>query len=224
MVDYLPSELTVQNIKENVLTTKNLIMELSNIASDLKEIVSEIREITHALNTFVSNLGIFVDNSIVTDRRFLKYAEMGYAFHFIERFENIANNGTATVYFKNPENSGHLVYLVGIEISTLAQLYINAYRFPTITSPGTNLLKLNLRFDAPRESIVIAQKNVTFTGTPTARMVVPGGQKQSALGALSALGEGLILQPNTHLLIEFVNTSGATTSFSVRYLWFEVQL
>ncbi|MEM2191359.1 MAG: hypothetical protein QW540_08035 [Archaeoglobaceae archaeon] len=51
--------------------------------------------------------------------------------------------------------------------------------------------------------------------------VVPGGTKNNPIGTFASIGESLIIDPGYASLLEFTNISGATTSLSVRAMWWE---
>ncbi|MEM2261256.1 MAG: hypothetical protein QXK24_02265 [Ignisphaera sp.] len=211
------SELTLSDI---LTKTEELYTKLLDLENKLSETISKLNDIYNRLD-FLK----FDDKSLAISHRLMHYAEIGYGFHLFERYENIANNGTETLYLQNPSNSTRLIYVVGIEISTLAQLFIDAYRNPTITNMGSEVNTLNLRFGHENTSSLIARKSVSFqSATPSAKMLVSGGGKTNAIGSFASIGEGMILPPDNALLIQFLNNSGSSTSFSVRVLWFEVPM
>lgn len=211
------SELTLSDV---LTKTEELYDKLLDIEGKLSETISKLNDIYDRLD-FLK----FDDKTLAINHRLMHYAEIGYGFHLFERYENIANNEIETLYLQNPSNSTRLIYIVGIEISTLAQLFIDVYRNPTITDMGSEIYTLNLRYGHQNTSCLVARKSVSFQSTtPSAKMLIGGGGKTSAIGSFASIGEGIIIPPDNALLIQFLNNSGASTSFSVRVLWFEIPI
>lgn len=222
----------LQNL-DTLLSTRASETRLSEVSSKISDVNDKLIDLETKIDSLIAKIDSlnekldflkFDDKSLGVSSRLMHYAEIGYGFHLFERYENVANNATETLYLQNPSDSTRIVYIAGIEISTLAQLFINGYRNPTITNPGSEIITLNLRFGHPNTSSLIARKSVSFeSDTPLAKMLVPGGAKSSAIGSFSAIGEGIIIPPDNALLLQFINNSGASTSFAVRVLWFEIE-
>ncbi|MEM3145640.1 MAG: hypothetical protein QW332_06615 [Thermoproteota archaeon] len=236
-LDTRASETTLSNILTKLdteLSTRASELTLSDVLTKTEELYDKLLDIEGKLSETISKLNDiydrldflkFDDKTLAINHRLMHYAEIGYGFHLFERYENIANNEIETLYLQNPSNSTRLIYIVGIEISTLAQLFIDVYRNPTITDMGSEIYTLNLRYGHQNTSCLVARKSVSFQSTtPSAKMLIGGGGKTSAIGSFASIGESIIIPPDNALLIQFLNNSGASTSFSVRVLWFEIPI
>jgi len=166
----------------------------------------------------------FIDGTQITNPRFFERIYNGYGFSISYRFENVAADGTADVYFENPSGSGVTVFLIAVECTSLAQGWIDLYRDATVTSSGTELTPVNLN----QESDIVSGVSVEYGGTYDIsgatlvhNTVIPGGTKKEAVGTYAEVGESVVIPEAYSLLVRFTNKSASATDMSIRFIWWE---
>ena len=167
----------------------------------------------------------FLDGTLLINPRFFKKIYEGYGFSVSRRFEGVASDASIDLYFENPSGSGRHVFLVSVEIVSLAQAWIDIYRGNTVTAHGTALTPVNLNFEKDIPSVANVEYGGTYTtGTLTLNTVCPGGSKKEAVGGKAEVGETAIIPPNFNFLIRVTNKSASATDLSIRILWWEEQI
>jgi len=167
----------------------------------------------------------FLDGTQIVNPRFFYKVYEGYGFAVGHRFPGVGAGSSVDLYFENPSGSGRRVYIVTVEVTSLAQAWIDIYRGNTVTAPGTALTPVNLNFEKNIPSIVNAEYGGTYgLGTLTFDDVCPGGSKKQAVGGAAEVGETAIIPPGYNFLVRVTNKSAAATDLAVRILWWEEPL
>jgi len=183
----------------------------------------EIRRQLEELNRkIVSALLQFLDGTMIINPRLFYKIYEGYGFSVSHRFEGVGAGSSVDVYFENPSNSGRQVFLVVVEVVSLAQAYIDIYRGNTVTVSGTALTPVNLNFEKNIPSVVNVEHGGTYgLGTLTLNTVCPGGSKKEAIGGNAEVGETAVIPEGFNFLVRLTNQSASATDLSVRILWWE---
>jgi len=167
----------------------------------------------------------FPDGTQIFNPRFFYKIYEGYGFSVSHRFEGVASGASVDLYFENPSGSKRQVFIVVVEIVSLAQAYIDIYRGNTVTAPGTALTPVNLNFEKNIPSVVNVEYGGTYTtGTLTLNTVCPGGSKKEAVGGNAEVGETVIIPEGFNFLVRVTNQSASATDLSIRILWWEEPL
>ena len=177
------------------------------------------RQIERALD---DSLLRFVDNTIIVNPRFFKKVYEGRGFTASHRFTGIASGSFIDMYFENPSNSGRTVYIVAIEVTALAQCYIDVYRNNTISSPGTPITPLNLNLGSSNTSVAHVEYGGSYSyGTLAKDTLCPGGSKKEAIGGHAEIGESAVIPPGYNFLVHVTNASASSTDIAIEILWWE---
>jgi len=162
------------------------------------------------------------DGTAIMERNFFKRIHEGYGFSISHRFEGVAADASADLYFENPANSGREAFIVMIEVVSFGQAHIDIYRGNEIVANGTKLTPVNLNFEKTITSVVNAEYGGTYTlGTLTLNTVCPGGALIRAIGGTAEVGETAVIPPNFNFVVRVTNKSGAATDLSIRVIWWE---
>ena len=154
--------------------------------------------------------------------RFEDKIDCGYGFSVSHRFEAVASDASVDIYFENPSGSGRTIYIIAIEISTLAQAWADVYRGNTVSVSGTSITPVNLNFSSTISSIVNAEYGGTYTtGTLVHNTVIGGGTRVNAIGSLAEVGETVVIPPGNNLLVRATNKDTAASDISIRIVWWE---
>ena len=194
--------------------------EYGNITTSLRaDTVGIAKEET--LRRIANALGSVGVDSFITMTRLQKRIEDGYAFSVSHRFESVGSDEVVTMYFENPSDSGRTVYVVVVEVTSLAQAWVDVYRNVT-PSGGTSITPVNLNFAEDIPSAAIVKYGVTFEGgVHVTKLVCPGGSRVNAVGGAVEVGESVIVPPGYNVLIAVTNKSGSATDLSIRIIWWE---
>lgn len=164
----------------------------------------------------------FIDGTQITNPRFFYKIYEGYGFAVGHRFSSIASGSSVDLYFENPLGSGRRVYIITVEVTSLAQAWIDIYRGNTVAAHGTALTPVNLNFEKNIPSIVNAEYGGTYgLGTLTLDDLCPGGSKKEAVGGDAEVGETVIIPPGYNFLVRVTNKSASDTDISIRIVWWE---
>ena len=91
-----------------------------------------------------------------------------------------------------------------------------------LVSHGASLSIFNLNFGCSNSSVAYAEYGVEWEGGERIPDdILPGGQRIRAVGGAVELGESVVIPENRNLVVDVVNESGQTSSFSVRAIWWE---
>jgi len=168
---------------------------------------------------FRSNASVV--NFIVYPQFFRKIIE-GKAFSISHRFEGVASDAHADLFFENPSGSGKDVHIIVVEVTSLAQAWIDIYRNSSIASSGTPLTPTNLNFESSNSSVVSAEYGGSYTlGSLVHNTVVPGGSHIRAIGGAVEVGESVVMPEGFNFLIRATNKSASSTDLSIRIIWWE---
>lgn len=163
----------------------------------------------------------FVDGTQITNPRFFYKIYQGYGFSVGHRFESVASDAAVNLYFSNPAASGMHVFIITIDVASLAQAWMDVYR-AVAPSGGTAITPVNLNFSSANTSVVVAKYGVTYTGgTLVHSSVCPGGSKVQAVGGVAEIGETVVIPPGYDLLVKVTNKSTGATDLSIRIVWWE---
>jgi len=166
----------------------------------------------------------FSDGTLITNPRFSKKIYDGYGFSISHRFEGVASDGVAEVYFENPSGSERTVFIIAIECTSFAQGWVDVYRDALVTSSGTELTPVNLNQGSTNTSVVDVEYGGTYDISEAQLVhntVVPGGSRQRAIGSLAEVGETVVIPAEYSLLIRFTNKSASAADMSIRIVWWE---
>jgi len=164
----------------------------------------------------------FDDGTQITDPRFEYMVHKGLGFSISHRFESVADDASADVYFENPAGSGVEVYIIAIEVTSLGSAYIDIYRGNTVNAAGTPLTPINLNFKSGGDSRANVEYGGTYTtGNLTLSTLCPGGSKKEAVGGQAGVGEVVVMPLDFNFLVRVTNKSGGATDLSIRILWWE---
>ena len=146
----------------------------------------------------------------------------GHAFSVSHRFEGVASDANADLFFENPSDSGKTVNIVIVEVVSLAQAHVDIYRGNTVTTPGTPLIPVNLNLGSPTTSVVNAEYGGAYAlGELAVNTVCPGGSHVRAIGAATEVGETVVVPEGENFLVRATNKSASATDLSIRILWWE---
>lgn len=164
----------------------------------------------------------FTDSSlIVAQRQFYKIWE-GKGYQVGYRFEDVGDNESVDIYVENPEGSGKLVYMLVPKISPTGLCFLDIYEVTDVTSHGTELQPMNLRTGANEGSVLRIEYGGTYvTGNRLLSDVIPGGTSVRAVGTVAELGEGIIFDEGSRILIRITNKSASTAYIGIRLVWWE---
>jgi len=164
----------------------------------------------------------FLDKALITNPRFYYKAYEGYGFAASRSFKGVSSGSSVDILFHNPSGSGRIVNVVLVDVTGLAELYVEIYVGNTITSPGTEVTPLNLRPSTGISSVGKIYYGGTYTlGSMIYDMVCPGGSKQFAIGGALSLGEAVIMDEGVNFVMRITNASASSTDFSARAVWWE---
>ena len=164
----------------------------------------------------------FLDGTLIVNARLFKKIYDGYGFSISHRFENVASGDSVEIYFENPANSGRVVFIISIEITTFAQAWADVYRNNSVTSSGTTTTPVNLNFGSNIASVVSVEYGGTYSlGDNVHNTVVPGGSRIRAIGSQSEVGEVVIIPEGKNFIVRVTNKSGSSSDISVRIIWWE---
>jgi len=167
----------------------------------------------------------FIDGTQIVNPRFFYKIYEGYGFSISHRFEGVGADSSVDLYFENPSDSGRQVFVVVVEIVSLAQAWIDVYRENTVTVSGTALTPVNLNFEKTISSVVNVEYGGTYElGTLTLNTICPGGSKKEAVGGNAEVGETVVIPPGFNFLVRVTNKSASATDLSIRILWWEEPL
>ena len=183
--------------------------------------------LAEALNRIVGNkLLQFADGTLIVNQRIFMKTYQGYAFTAGHRFENVASDSEVNAALRVPEDAGREVFFIVVEVSTLAQAYIDLC-FDAYQSGGTELKPVNLKRSMKDQISPVAEAlhSVTYTpGEDRLPLVHSGGSKQFAVGGLTELGGSAILAPGCDAVVAVTNKSASSQDISIRLLWWEDEL
>jgi len=166
----------------------------------------------------------FSDGTLIVNPRFSKKIYDGYGFSISHRFEDIAADGVAEVYFENPSGSNRTIFMIAIECTSLGQGWVDLYRDASVTSSGTKLTPVNLNQESTNTSAVEVEYDGTYDISEAQLVhntVVPGGSRIRAVGGFAEVGEAVIIPAKYSLLVRFTNKSASATDMSIRIIWWE---
>jgi len=167
----------------------------------------------------------FTDGTQIVNPRLFYKTHEGYAFSVSHRFEGVGAGASVDLYFGNPAGSGRKVFIVAVEVVSLAQAYIDIYRGNTVTAAGTALTPVNLNFEKNISSVANVEYGGTYgLGTLTLNTVCPGGSKKEAVGGNADVGETVVAPEGFNFLVRVTNKSASDTDLSIRVLWWEEPL
>jgi len=168
---------------------------------------------------FRNNAGIV--NFIVYPQFFRKIIE-GKGFSISHRFEAVASDAPADLFFENPSGSKKDVYIIVVGVVSFAQLWVDIYRDNVVASSGTPLTPINLNFESSVSSVVSAEYGGTYTpGNLVHSTVAPGGSHIRAIGGAVEVGESVVMPEGFNFLIRVTNKSAGSTDLSIRVIWWE---
>lgn len=164
----------------------------------------------------------FIDGTIIVNQRFFKKIFEGYGYSISHRFENISSGSSVDLYFENPSTSEKNVFIIAVEIVTFAQAWIDIYRNNSITASGTSITPLNLNMSSSNTSVSYIEYGGTYTtGELALNTVCPGGSRIRAVGGVSEVGESVIVNPGSNILVRVTNKSADSQDVSIRIIWWE---
>jgi len=164
----------------------------------------------------------FKDGTQIVNPRFFYKIHEGYGFSISHRFTGVASGGSVDLFFENPAGSGRTVYVVAVEVASLAQAWVDVYRDNKVASSGTKLTPLNLNLGKPISSVVNAEHGGTYTlGALAHSTVCPGGSLVRAVGYVVEVGETVIIPEGYNILVRATNQSASSTDLSIRIIWWE---
>ncbi len=169
------------------------------------------------------SLLLLSDKTLVTTTRFQKRILDGDGFSISHRFESIAAGSSINVLIANPSGSGKQIYLIQVNVISLAQAWVNVYLNASYTG-GTDLTPYNLNTCSSKTSSSTLKYNVTISGSPTPykTSVCPGGTSVRAVGDAVEVGETMILGEGCSLIFEVINKDTTqSTDFSIGIIWWE---
>ena len=164
----------------------------------------------------------FRDRTIIVNPRFFYKICEGYGFSISHRFESVGSGSSVDLYFENPSGSGRNIFIVVVEVVTLAQLWVDIYRGNSVSSSGTSLTPVNLNMGSSITSVANVEYGGTYTlGTLTLNTVCPGGSRNRAVGGAIEIGETVEIPENFNFLVRATNKSASSTDLSIRIIWWE---
>jgi len=179
---------------------------------DVEKIKKALREV----------LLTFADKTLIVNPRFFYKIYEGKGFSISHRFEGIAADASVDVYFENPSGSEKIVYIIVIEVVSLARAWVDIYRGVTVSSPGTQITPVNLNFSSNNTSVVKVEYGGTYSGGELVHSTVcPGGSHIRAIGGATEVGESVVVPEDNNFLVKVTNKSASATDLSIRIIWWE---
>jgi len=178
-----------------------------------------VEEIKKALR---ETLLTFLDRTLIVSPGFFYKIYEGKGFSISHRFEGVASDASADVYFENPSGSGRTAYIIAVEIISLAQAWVDIYRGVTVSTPGTQITPVNLNFSSNNASVVKVEYGGAYTGGARVHSTVcPGGSHIRAIGGAVEVGESVVIPEDNNFLVRVTNKSASATDLSIRIIWWE---
>lgn len=205
-------------------TIESLLEQLSdnltNIKSDTDDISANVDRPISSIIESISSLSDKIDT-------LLKYGypmrhNAPFTFIFLKRYE-IADGSSKTILFENPSNSDKTAFLL-YTTRGQANADIDTYINPEVTDYGTEITDKVITLDLsyyglnPRAKVY---EDPTISGDSVLTDVLSGGLNPKPIGDFNALGEVLILPPKSSVAIKITNTSGVSSKYSVKLVWYE---
>jgi len=203
------------------------VLDTSSFIQKVGEIISSIQGNTDTITNKIDEkipypLLQFYDGTVLTNQRFFKKIEDGSAFSVSNRFEAVAADGTISMYFENPSTSSKKVYVLVVQVVSMAEFWIDIYRDNTITTNGTPIDPVNLNFGSDNESVAYVEYGGVYTtGNRVHNSVSPGGTRIRAIGAAMEVGECVLIPPGNNFLVIATNKSASSEDMSIRIIWWE---
>ncbi len=127
--------------------------------------------------------------------------------------------GTTNLHIKNPSDNTRTLQVHGLNIATQFPGFYTVYdRFSTAPSGGTSLTPQSMLMDTdatPTTSVMVTNKNVTFSGNDYhSTEVFAAGGKTVKSGSM-AQAEHPLIEPGRELVVELTNTSTDANDASV---------
>ena len=153
-----------------------------------------------------------ISEGVITIDTTHRRTHQGISF-FLNRFANIANNGTIEVLIQVPVNEG-AHFRVVVQAASLSELQI--FEGTTFSAAGTTLTPRNRRRSSSNSSVLIITHTPTITddGTELLKVVIPAG---SGAGFL----EEIDLDQNTVYLLRATNRGGGAADLNFLLRWYE---
>jgi len=187
--------------------------------SDIDKLYGKLQEIASKIERKIAQL---LDGSVITDTRLSKKIEEGYGFSASWRFENVPDGDFRDILFRNPSDSNRVANVLVVEISSFGQGFLDIYKNNTIIASGTKIEPWNLDLGSPNEAGAFPEYGGNYIlGKQIHRDLVIGGTKIRAIGGVAELGEHTKIPPSYNILVRITNKTGAATSFSIEFKWFE---
>jgi len=157
---------------------------------------------------------------------FLNYIDMSIGYSASYRTD-LSSGSSLDVLFNNPEGSGVEAYIITVECGGFVQGLIDIFEDVTIVSNGTPVYIRSLNFAADNSPNCVVEANGTYDTSGARKVhetVLPGGVKIMAVGSIAEVGESVIIPEGRNLLIRITNNSNSSSTYSIRFLWWEKQL
>ena len=146
----------------------------------------------------------------------------GRAFEASKRFSLAGNGGTAEMLFVNPEGSGVDAYIIDIEWTQGAEIDIDIYQDPEISSYGSEVPWITKKVGSQENPKCRVYTGGSY-GSSSKKMELLGygGSKNFASGGQAAIGAGIIVDEGHSLLIKLTNNGTSNVKASIRISWYE---
>jgi len=149
-----------------------------------------------------------------------KAVDEGKGFSSSKRF-TIASGSSVSAVLNN--KSGKRIKVVAVEIDTTANLEVDIYDNVTISASGNKWIIRNLNLESDYMTSVEVEDGGTYTGGELVHQTIAhGGTKNQAVGSLSEVGEGVIIPPNSNILVQLTNKNTQDVKCSIRFVFYEV--
>ena len=140
------------------------------------------------------------------------------------RFFNLAAQGNTSQFaFRNPSGSGIMCKLDTVSIAAEGKAYFEIFINPTITSIGTLISGVNLRFDrvtsTPQSQFGY---NGTYSGgTTLGQELIAAGQKGTT--PVTVPGAQFMIPPGNSMRALITNEAGGSSDYSFTLEWSEAR-
>ena len=146
-------------------------------------------------------------------------ADEGKAFSSSKRFSLAAGSSISVVFINKSDKKVKI--LVG-EIDSYGNILIDIYDNITIEAEGNKWNIRNLDLKSTYKLDVQIEDGGTYSGGELVHQTVGyGGQKTFAVGALSEVGEKVIIHPGQNIMLTITNDTTQEIKLSVRFLFYE---
>jgi len=198
------------------------------MAFDYLKVKPHIRATSAWANAVVDALNQLNDayNSVVQQLSLLQpiYERIsaGYCFLASHVFAQIQPGGSADLLLSNPQGTKVVCHVALLEVVPTGNALVSAYTNVTVTAVGTQVPALNLNLSSSATPALIVEYGGTYAvGDPVLRAVAPAGAPYRVVGSLADVGENLIMQEDTRMLLRIATPSQSAIDAAVRVLWWE---